>query len=226
MLVPVLGRPANVARLLRSLRSASSVPHSVLFIVSPRDRAEQAAVKQAGVPYHQVSWPPGRGDWARKLERGRELTSEPLLLLAADDLHFHPGWDTALLRDWRRYDVGVLGTNDLGNPLVKRGMHSTHPCVVREYADCHGTIDNKELMLHPGYDHQWADNELVETAMSRGCWRFCWDSVVEHLHPAWGKAMRDQTYDKANREQKADRRMFLVRRRLWRKQGALMKLPR
>ena len=45
-----------------------------------------------------VDWQAGPGDYAKKMNRGLELTSDPFLLLAADDLRFHPGWDTALLR--------------------------------------------------------------------------------------------------------------------------------
>lgn len=215
VLVPVLDRPQNVKRLLRTLHANSSSRPEILFLLSPGDEREQEALREAGAPYSTVGWKSGRADWAKKLEHGRQLTSAPLMLLAADDLAFHKRWDTVLIDAWRDHEPGVLGTNDLGNPNVKRGLHSTHPCVWREYADCHGTIDDAALMLHQGYDHQYADNELVETAMARNCWLYCADSVVEHLHPAWGKGDRDGTYAKAYRQVREDYRLFRKRRRLW-----------
>lgn len=226
MLVPVLHRPQNLTPLLLSLQQASTLPLDLLFICSPGDSAEQQALQAAGLEYTVVNWAPDRADWARKLEHGRHLTTQPLMLLAADDLRFHQGWDVELHNAWREFDVGVLGTQDLGNRLVLSGQHSTHPCVVRDYADCHGTIDNPKLMLHDGYDHQYCDNELCETAMARGCWKFLHKCVVEHLHPAWGKGEGDSTYLKGNRHWQQDLKLFQRRRRLWRanRQG-IRRLP-
>jgi hypothetical protein len=137
------------------------------------------------------------------------------MLLAADDLSFHPGWESNAQRRFNTHDIGVLGTQDGGNPLVKQGRHSTHPIVCRGYADAHGTIDNKELMLHPGYGHAYVDNELCETAMARGCWLFAHDCYIEHLHPTWKKAKPDSTYRRGEATLRADRRMFVARRKLW-----------
>jgi len=220
VLVPVLNRPQNVKPLLESLRANSVSKPAVLFVCSPGDDDSRHAITSCAAPYTVVAWSADRADWAKKLEHGRGLTVQPLMLLAADDLRFHPGWDTALIDAWRRHDIGVMGTNDMGNPQVKRGLHSTHPCVRREYADCFGTVDDGELMLHQGYDHQFCDNELVETAMSRGCWYFCAASRVEHLHPSWKKAPLDSTYAKAFRDGKRDARLFRRRRALWRRSRA------
>ena len=214
--MPVLHRAHNLLPLLASIKANSTLPHDMLFLVSPGDVAYKQALVRAGVPYSVVSWQPGAADWAKKMEHGRAETVTPLLLLAADDLRFHSGWDVALHNAYHQYDVGVLGTQDMGNRLVMRGLHSTHPCVVRDYADCHGTIDDPQLMLHQGYDHQYADNELCETAMARGCWKFVPECVLEHLHPAWGKAKGDSTYLKANRRWRQDMQLFQRRRRLWR----------
>lgn len=214
ILVPVLHRPQNIGPLLRSLQT-SVLPYRLLFLCSPHDREQQQALKAAAQEYSVVPWDPGPADWAKKLEHGRGLTSEPLMLLAADDLRFHQGWDVELRNAWRDFDVGVLGTQDLGNRLVIQGQHSTHPCVVRDYADCHGTIDDPKLMLHQGYDHQYCDNELCETAMSRGCWKFLHACVIEHLHPSWGKGTGDSTYLKGNRHWQRDLKLFKRRKRLW-----------
>jgi hypothetical protein len=78
-----------------------------------------------------------------------------------------------------------------------------------------GTVDEPGRLLHEGYGHNFVDNELVETAKTRDAWTFAADSIVEHLHPSWGKAERDQTYNIGRARFDADRRYFQRRQRLW-----------
>lgn len=219
ILVPVLNRPRNAAKLATSLAAASKHPYELVWIVSPDDPLQLRACRKAGGTVLQVPWMPGAADWAKKLEHARSATSAPYMLLGGDDLHFHKGWDVQVLRAFASQEVGVVGTRDGGNRLVERGLHSTHPIVSRAYVDAHGTIDDKLLMLHQGYDHQYADNELVETAMSRQRWYFCREAYVEHLHPSWHKGSSDATYEKGARHAARDQRLFMRRRRLWRGQN-------
>lgn len=109
----------------------------------------------------------------------------------------------------------MVGTNDLGNPRVLRGVHATHSLVTRRYVDQHGTIDEPGKVLHEGYWHEFCDDEFVETSWKRKAWAFAADSVVEHLHPAWGKAPMDDLYAQEPRRMRQGRRLFLHRRRLW-----------
>lgn len=215
LLLPVLGRPRNAAKVVKSIQAATKVPYELVFLCSPDDDAQIRACRRTGARVLTVTWPAGRADWAKKLEHGRTYTTAPYLLLGADDLHFHHGWDRAVLSAFKATDAGVVGTRDGGNRLVERGLHSTHPVVSRAYADAHGTIDEPHLMLHQGYDHQYADNELCETAMFRGRWYFCREAYVEHLHPAWRKGDYDATYAKGGKRASSDQRLFMRRRRLW-----------
>ena len=219
ILVPVLNRPRNARRLVNNIEHACVTPQRLLFICSPDDKAEIAACKRTGADVTVVDWVPGPADWAKKLEWGRALTTEPYMLLAADDLNFHRCWDQRASQVLAQMEIGVLGTQDGGNPLVQKGMHSTHPIVSRAYINAFGTIDQKHLMLHQGYDHQYCDNELCETAMARGYWHFARDVYIEHLHPAWGKAAWDHTYRKGYAKANADFQLFQRRRRLWRPRG-------
>lgn len=215
VLVPVLARPQNAMPLAVSLAESTDRARLV-FICTPSDRSQIEACLSTGAETLVAPFEAGRGDWARKLELARERTSEPFLLLGGDDVRFHPGWADEVIHVYETGDVGVVGTNDLANPAVKRGMHSTHPVVCRGYADLHGTIDDPAVLLHPGYHHLYVDNELVETAKVRGCWAFAADAHVEHLHPIWRTAPRDETYDRGSAEARDDQRLFQARRRLWR----------
>lgn len=214
MIAPVLGRPANAQPLASSLAASTKLAR-LLFVCSPGDRHQIAACKATGCETLVAPFEPGRGDWARKLELARHNSGEEFMLFGADDLRFHDGWDDAVLAAYAEWDVGVVGTNDLANPQVKRGLHSTHPVVCRGYAEMHGTADDKTVMLHQGYWHQYVDNELVETARARNCWLFCADARVEHAHPFWGTAAKDDTYERGQLEHHADRRLYTRRRQMW-----------
>ena len=215
ILVPVLDRPRNADPLVLSIRRATSTPHRVLFLCSPKDGAEIRACKATGADVHVVEWKPDRGDWAKKINRGFSMTDEDFVLLGADDLEFHRGWDMAVLEVAEKTGAGVIGTNDLGNATVMRGLHSTHPLVRRSYIEEYGTIDEPGKVVHEGYHHQWVDTELCETAKMRGQWAFAKASHVEHLHPYWHKSSMDATYTKALSTSREDHRYYGKRRRLW-----------
>ena len=61
------------------------------------------------------------------------------MFAGADDLNFHPGWDTAALAVMDGW-VQVVGTNDLLNPYVTAGLHATHYLVDRRYLDDVGGV--------------------------------------------------------------------------------------
>jgi hypothetical protein len=222
ILVPVLRRPQNAQPLVDSIHQGSTLTTKgvepeieILFLVSPGDGDEVVAVVKTGVDAHMVGFANGPGDWAKKINEGVGLTRGEFVLLGADDLRFHPGWDTEVLRVAEETGAGVIGTNDLGNATVMRGHHSTHPLVRRSYIEEQGTIDEPGKCLHEGYSHQWVDTELVETAKMRGQWAFAKQSHVEHLHPFWKKSKMDATYEQALSTTHEDYAHFKERRLLW-----------
>jgi glycosyltransferase involved in cell wall biosynthesis len=215
ILVPVLKRPQNARPLIESIAMTSSEPHQVLFLCSPGDNEEMLACIETGADVDIVGWESGPGDWAKKINHGFTVTSSDFCLLAADDLRFHPDWDVEALRVAEETGAGVIGTNDLGNATVMRGLHSTHPLVRRSYVEEQGTIDEPGKCLHEGYAHQWVDNELIRTAQMRGQWAFAKKSHVEHLHPLWKKGKMDATYEKALSTPKEDHALFMQRQHLW-----------
>lgn len=216
MIVPVLERPQNAAPLVASLR-ASRADADLFFVCSGSDRSQIEACYDTGQPVILVFADPGPGDYAAKIQRGYEATEEPLVLLAADDLRFQPGWLEAVEKIADQYDVGVIGTNDNANPTVKAGRHSTHPVVRRCYIDRYGgSVGQPGQVYHEGYDHQYVDNELVATAMARGCYAHAHDARVDHHHPLYDRSVvRDQTYAKGQAKGAEDRRLFESRRHLW-----------
>lgn len=212
LLIPVLRRPRNVTPLLDSL---GQTEHRAYFICTRGDHPEIEAVRAAGLEPLIHPEGAGRGNFARKINWAFDRTDSEWVFQGADDLRFHPGWDTNALAVARQTGRRVIGTNDLHNPGVKRGHTSTHTLFARSYIEEYGgTFDNTGRVFHDGYDHQFVDNEFVETAKVRGEWAFAKDSHVEHLHPHWGNAESDSTYIKAMRQTHADHLLHRERMRL------------
>lgn len=230
IVVPVLARPANARPLVESVLAATQCDWELVFVCSPGDTDQiEACDELASWPNVRMlitGWPAGKADWARKCELARHATDAPYLLLGADDIRFQPGWDSAVLELFDGYDVGVVGTNDLANPSVVAGAHSTHPVVARCYADTHGTIDDPDLMLPDCYWHNWVDSELVETAKARGCFAFAPDARVPHSHPIFDRSVPlDATYRLGRERYAEDRALFESRRHLWARAGARAAVP-
>lgn len=190
------------------------VPYRLLFIASPNDRGEIRALRQAEADYIVM----GRdAKYSQKINHGYRKTTEPYIFTGADDLTFHPGWDTVALAQFKQ-GIGVVGTNDLGNARVMRGQHATHSLVARWYADL-GTIDGEGIYCE-NYTHQFVDDELVATAKFRGAWAFASGSKVEHMHPfvrgtSGPKGQMDATYRKGLSQTRQDGQLFKRRQALW-----------
>lgn len=210
ILVPMLGRPQRVKPLLASIHAATPQAR-VLFLTTPGDDAVAEQIDAASCERLEVEYAPG--DYARKTNRGYQHTTEELIFLGADDLHFHPGWFDACTK---RLDpgIGVVGTNDLTNPRTMTGRHSTHSLVTREYAD-RGLIDRRPGILCEDYPHEYCDDELIGTARKRRAFVHATDAHVEHLHPMGGKAPMDEMYAQQEARLIAGRDIFRRRRRLW-----------
>ena len=215
ILIPVLGRPRNAQPVVDSIWSVTAVPRTIIFLCSRGDDEQINACKRTGAIVKLVDG--GDSEYARKMNLGVHLdfTKHEWAFLGADDLRFHPRWDTAALAIAEETSKRVIGTNDLGNATVMKGLHSTHSLVHKSYA-LDGTIDEPGKLFHEGYHHNYCDTEFCETAMSRGEFAFARDSHVEHLHPFWGKGADDGIYEKGRKHYHSDGRLYARRRRLWR----------
>lgn len=211
ILVPMLTRAHRVVPLLQSIWATCGA--RVLFLTTPEDTAVRQEIERIGALQLAVPWE-SVGDYARKINTGFRHTHEPLIFTGADDLRFHPGWLQAA-RDKLTDGIGVVGTNDLGNPRVMDGDHATHFLITRRYILNHGTIDEPGKVFHEAYAHEFVDDEMVGTARFRGAWAHAGLSYVEHLHPNWGKAASDPLYELQRSRMRLSQRLFQRRRALW-----------
>jgi len=209
VIVPVMNRPENAEPFMRSLRASTGLA-KVYAVVDGEDQETITAwTQQAGASVIQQTT--DLVTFAKKVNAGYEMTTEPWLFIVGDDVRFQRGWlDHA--QHAARQGAKVVGTNDLGNPRVMRGEHGTHLLISREYVDEHGASwDGPKVVCHEGYRHWFVDDEIVTVAKQRGVWTSAPGSVVEHLHPAWGKAENDPVYELGQSHSKQDYARFRQR---------------
>lgn len=211
VLVPMLGRSGLMPVVRDSLHDTT--PNAQLLWLATAGDVD--VIRGVRKPQERLlTFPPRRyGDYAHKINVGVGMSGSPLIFLGAGDVAFRPGWWEACLAALTP-GVGVVGTNDLGNPRTRTGELSTHSLVTREYTAL-GSIDDPDVLLHEGYWHEYVDDEFVQTARFRGAYRHAPDAHVEHHHPAWGKRRADRLDRDADRRMAYGRRLYKHRRRLW-----------
>lgn len=189
VVVPVLNRPQNARPFVESLRASTGLARIVPVIEAGDPESWAAWVAMGCEPLLATGH-----TFAEKVNQGARETGEPWVLIVGDDVRFHPGWlDAAEFAGGDRFDV--VGTNDMGLADVIRGDHATHILIRRTYIDEVGASwDGPGLVAHEGYAHWFVDNEIVTAAKQRDTWISAGRSVIEHLHPLWGKAPEDDTY--------------------------------
>lgn len=213
VIVPVLHRPQNVRPLLETLRASTGLAEA-WFVCDRDDKVEQQTVRDNGGHVIRCD-----GSFAEKvnhayaeLAKGREAA--PWVFLTGDDVLFQPSWLDHALYVAHEYGGQVVGTNDLGNPRVTAGDHATHMLISRRYVDEVGaTFDAEPGKVCGPYRHWFVDDELVLAAKQRGVWQMALGSIVEHMHPLWGKGQGDDVYAKGQESAEADKALFEQRAR-------------
>lgn len=213
VLVPTFGRAQRLPAVVENISANTATGHEILLVVEPDDRASIDTAKR--LPARTVLNERSR-NYAGAINTGFAHATGDYVFAGADDLNFHPGWDTAALAEMRG-GIRVVGTNDLLNPGVLRGAGATHYLIGRCYIEQTGGVAGERpgMVLFEGYDHQFTDTEFIATAAARGVFAPCLASVAEHMHPAGGKAAFDATYAKGHAKVHEDEQVFRSREHLW-----------
>ncbi len=220
VLVPVLNRPQNVKRFIESFFSKTPPGRAdLLFITGTSCQNEIDEIKKFSGPINVGIAPDDVVSWSKRINWGVNQSktihhfteAAPWLLCCADDVLFHDNWFEIAECAAAGFD-GILGTNDLGHPATIGGWHSTHPLVSRNYIETMGTMDEIGKLCHEGYIHNYVDVEFIHTAMKRGKWKHEPKCIIEHLHPAWNKAVWDDIYQKGQDGNSRDSQLWTQRK--------------
>lgn len=196
VIVPVLKRPEHAEPFMQSLVASTGLATAYAICDEDDGDAIKAWTDAGALVIIRPSTDEQPGSFAEKVNLGYQQTAEPWLFIVGSDVRFHPGWLDHAQHLANTWQACVVGTNDLGNPRVVAGEHATHLLVARDYVDELGASwDGPGVLAHEGYRHWYVDDEVVEVAKQRGKWTMALGSIVEHLHPAWGKGENDEVYE-------------------------------
>ena len=115
-------------------------------------------------------------------------SSGHILMYAADDIVFRTkGWDTLVQNAAKKTSspVWLIHGTDLGQPITRI---ATHGFVSRPFADALG------YLLPPYFKADFCDTWLTDVADMAGVRISIASLEIEHVHPIWGKAKTDETY--------------------------------
>jgi len=219
IIIPSYGRSRLAYEVFRNADAMTEVEHRIIFVVEREELEDyEHKLRNANTPVTILVNQRTRSyAGAINTAVGTDFGGD-YVFFGSDDLRFHPKWDIYALETMEALcHIKVVGTNDLWNNYVLRGLHSTHHLVDKDYIySVGGVIDGaKGRALYEGYDHNYVDTEFIGTAKARAVFAPCLDSVVEHLHWTAGKSEKDSTSKKAYANISADSTLYDQRKALW-----------
>jgi hypothetical protein len=195
VLCPSRGRPAAAAQVVESFLSTTTADSSLCFVVDYDDPTKDAyPANDDRITTMVIDPPPGcmnaalNAGAASDFARGFDVIG-----FIGDDHRFRTkGWDDTMGRFLAEHK-GIAYADD----LFQRIRLPTMWFVSRPIVDIFG-------MGHPDLRHLWIDNYWRELGEAAGCLYYFEHIVIEHLHPAAGKAVWDENYLRVNSNEVAD----------------------
>lgn len=194
VILPVRRRPHNLPRFLGAFRRTAKTA-DLLIVMDSDDRSYDGKLTRLGV---------GGEGRIHAVVQERMMTSpkvnrvalqhtgayRALMFMGDDNVPRTPGWDLLMLQALDEMGgTGILYARDLARDDL--------PCSALISA---GIVAALGWMALPAVSHFFMDNAWRDLGTRAGCLRYLPDVVIEHLHPAWGKAPTDALYDGARRE--------------------------
>jgi len=193
LLVPSRGRPARARAMYDSVLATAIEDVDVRFLVDADD-PEREEYQASGVPMAVMT---ERIGYTASLNLAARLRWDDAEILGAfgDDVLFRTvGWDLAVREALREPGIAY------GNDLVHAAGHPTAVWMSSSIAKALGWL------ALPYSWHLWVDDAWKALGAASGTLRYLPEDIVEHMHPAVGKAELDDTYrsvydgDRAHRD--------------------------
>lgn len=180
ILAPSRGRPDRAAVMAESV--AATAPDVDVILVVDQDDPELAGY--AAVPVELIVLPERVGYTASLNTAAAAVVDEHDVIGAfGDDVIFRtPGWDQRVAETLAT--PGIAYGDDLIHGVNHPSAVFMSTTIVRALG----------WLALPATRHQWADDGWKRLGQRTGLLRFMPDVVIEHMHPAVGKAAFDATY--------------------------------
>lgn len=211
VIVPAMNRPQNVKPFMDSFEAAMTHNARVYWVCDSHHIEQLNELEKFDCEVIMNS--SGRKNFASKANVGYRTTEESWILLVGDDVIFHERWLNEALTVARK-GFSLVSTNDLGNHNVRNGELAIHPLIRRQWVDESGASwDGPGYIAHEGYVHNCVDREWTAVAKMQNEFAFAPKSIIEHMHPNFKKAKRDEIYEIGKRAAGKDDKLFRERKR-------------
>lgn len=219
VIVPSRGRPGQLVEMATAAWDFAerAIPHQIRIVAGvDEDDPERGEYLQHKPPFLDVRIGPRRSlsGWTNHL--AHEVLAErnpPRYLASLGDDHRPrtPGWDRRLIAAIE--SLGGAPGIAYGNDLYQGPALPTAWVVSADLVRAVG------WMMLPACQHMYVDNAVLALGQALGRILYCPDVVIEHLHPAAGKAALDDSYRETNSAERyaADRQAFTR----WQREGGL-----
>jgi len=198
VLVPTRGRPQNAARLSEGWRDTGT-QHADLVFVTDWDDPELTAYKtllEEGVVHSMVTFGPDPGDSAqsgmvRPLNRAAAIYRDAYRyvgFMGDDHMPRTTGWEDRVIEALNDARLPCVA---YGNDLFQRENLATAAFMHMRMVKAMGWMAPPTLM------HLYVDNFWMELGRAFEL-TYLEDVIIEHLHPAAGKAALDERYAVVN----------------------------
>lgn len=191
ILCPTRKRPQNITRFVESIVNTVSDINNVELLVYIDDD-DQESIPALSAAAEKVSVNAVQGNQLIGSQMYNELgkmSNGNIIMFAADDVVFGtPKWDVLVQNEFDKYEDKILFV--YGDDGFQKGRIGTHGFIHRYWMEILGYVLPPKLAS--AYTDEWV------TELSERVGRKCYlpSLIVEHLHPATGKALLDETYSK------------------------------
>lgn len=195
VIVPSRGRPQSVERLVTAWTNTHAYDDaSLIFVIDRTDPHVDAYLDQADAELAPMLVHPGRPPMVEKLNAaaiGFARQSDIHLAFAGDDhIPRTPGWAKRYCDELDHLGTGIVYGDDLlqGDKLPTQWAMT---------ADIVRTLGR---MVPADVEHLYCDNSILDLGQAADCIRYLPDVIIEHMHPAAGKAVFDDGYQAVNND--------------------------
>ena len=182
ILVPSLDRPQNIERTAETIHENTPEEHFILWCVS--DDESKAILDGLGEWYLDDSDDEDHRYVTRMNKLIGYVDDAPTLFFGSDDVLHHENWLGLALMTMDETGRSVAVMNDLHN------VAGTQAVVRADYLP-RAVFDDPEVAFHPGYLHNFADNEMFYGPGKQNEVVKVFNAIVEHLHPIYGGPKAD-----------------------------------
>jgi glycosyltransferase involved in cell wall biosynthesis len=191
ILSPTRKRPNNVTRLVNSIVDTVNDLRNVELLVYIDDDDEESipALSAAAERINVNAVQGNKLIGSQMYNELAKLAQGDIIMFAADDIVFKTkNWDVVVDVQFNAIEDKILFI--YGNDGFQNGRIGTHGFIHRYWMELVGYV------LPPKLASSYTDEWVTELAERAGRKLYLPDLIIEHLHPAAGKAPNDETYTK------------------------------